>query len=152
MVDKQTDEKGDRLLCPSARCRAGARLLGVVTKSGTIEFMPEQIVIDDQFVRIARQGRAPEKRFRFADNCLQCGCVQWKNERCSVADIIVEEPPLTPSATELPECGIRSRCRWFHQLGVSACKICPEVVRNPREEASPAPSLENTWLAKSYQD
>jgi hypothetical protein len=54
------------ILCPSSRCQAGAILLGIVQDVGKISFTREKIIVNEEFVEIARMGRAPEKRFRFA--------------------------------------------------------------------------------------
>lgn len=116
------------LLCPSARCSEGAQLLGIVLQNGSIAFAPNQIFIDRGFVQVALRGRAPEKRFRFANRCLQNACGQWNTDRCGVADRLVDELIPVGNAPGLPGCGIRQSCRWFHQRGEAACRICPEIV------------------------
>lgn len=121
--------KDSPILCPSAMCEPGNHLLGIVGRDGKVAFLRQSIVIDEAFVSSAHQGRAPEKRFRFTTPCLESGCKQWKDGRCSIADevILVLETD-HPNQTNLPACGIRRNCRWYKQSGVSACAVCPEVI------------------------
>ena len=132
-------KKTEKILCPSGTCQEGAILIGIVMRDGRVAFSPEQITIDREFVEIAQAGRAPEKRFRFGNTCVKSGCRQWSDERCGVIDSLVAEPPNTRLQNDefdqlLPECSIRSQCRWFVQLGAKACEICPEVVTDARVE------------------
>jgi hypothetical protein len=118
------------LLCPSSRCEEGARLLGIVQQDGTVAFTPDDIRIDAAFVRIAQQGRKPESRFRFGSACQRKRCAQWTGERCGVVDAVLHE--ITEAGITMPEsvpnCAIRSNCRWFDQRGYSACRVCPLVI------------------------
>lgn len=119
-----------RILCPSAMCEPGVKLLGIVGKDGRVSLLEEAILVDKTFASIAHQGRTPEKRFRFTTPCLKKACQQWKNERCSVGDEVIsalssEEPS---DQTSLPKCGIRNNCRWYNQSGEKACLICRDVV------------------------
>jgi hypothetical protein len=140
-------------LCPSSRCEDGATLIGIVLPSGRVAFSSSRLEVDEEFVNIARAGRSPEKRFRFASACAKHGCRQWSNERCGVIDRLIDqrvsseplvaqpksEPLEAPrSDAALPACSIRSECRWFQQAGREACVICPDVItdmRSPGEEA-----------------
>ena len=121
-------------LCPSARCEEDAFLLGVVQEDGTVAFLSDRIKVDRFFVELARQGRTPEKRFRFADTCMKAGCQQWTGSRCGVIDRLVTDNPEFEGA--LPKCAIRSECRWHMQHGTRACAICPLVVTNLIQEDS----------------
>ncbi|MDX6679985.1 MAG: hypothetical protein QOG94_24 [Solirubrobacteraceae bacterium] len=122
------DNKGS--VCPSARCEDGARLLGIVQRDGTVAFTPEDIRVDADFVEVARQGRKPESRFRFGGPCHRAQCVQWTGERCGVIDAVLGEVVEAgiPLGSVLPDCSIRSVCRWFDQSGPDACTACPLVV------------------------
>ena len=51
----------DEILCPSACCKPGADLLGIVMGSGEVSFLPVPVKIDDSFVQIALQGQAARK-------------------------------------------------------------------------------------------
>jgi len=113
-------------LCPSARCQEDAILLGVVLEDGSVSFLDQRAKVDRFFVQLARQGRTPEKRFRFADKCLKSGCQQWTGSRCGVIDRLMADN--AGFAVELPACSIRLECRWHQQHGANACAICPEVI------------------------
>lgn len=125
---------GTSPLCPSFPCRDGAKLLGVVQHDGSVAFTPDLGRIDQTFVAECQQGRTPEARFRFAGPCLGGRCAQWGRGRCGVADWVVETAGdrVDPMA-QLPDCGVRARCRWFSQNGADACRICPLVITAPTD-------------------
>jgi hypothetical protein len=126
------------VLCPSWRCEPGASLIGIVLPDGTVAFSKERIVVDAAFVEVARQGRSPEKRFRFSSTCKRAACVQWTKGRCGIADLITSEQNRHTVAPEqpfaLPECSIRPLCRWHLQSGDAACRACPQVVTDATAE------------------
>jgi hypothetical protein len=117
-----------RILCPSATCEEGSYLLGIVQDDGQVSLANKKIVIDEDFVEIARLGRKPEKRFRFANSCATTKCRHWSNARCSVIDKVINILPSKEITGQLPECAIRPECRWYKQCGARACTVCPEVV------------------------
>ncbi len=114
------------VLCPSWKCEEGATLLGIVLGDGSVAFAKDRIVIDQAFVKSAREGRSPEQRFRFSSPCRQGGCMQWKDDRCGVIDRVKDRAE--GSALELPHCTIRADCRWHLQSGDTACFACPLVM------------------------
>lgn len=120
------------ILCPSWSCEAGASLIGIVLGDGSVAFSKERIVVDAAFVEVARQGRSPEKRFRFSSTCKRGGCVQWTDGKCGIVERVVSEHEDRASARSepfvLPECSIRPQCRWHLQAGDDACRACPEVI------------------------
>jgi hypothetical protein len=124
------------VLCPSARLKEGAILVGIVLGDGSVAFAADRLVVNQQFIENALQGRAPEKRFRFGDTCVKSGCLQWKGSRCGVIDQILEAIPPHGSPWPLPECSIRPQCRWYGQSGAAACRVCPQVVTDCLEESS----------------
>lgn len=124
----------EKKLCPSHNCQAGTILLGVVNGDGRVGFTADRIIVTEEFVQIARAGRTPEKRFRFGGQCVQSGCKQWTGKRCGVIDSITEAVDINVESAALPECSIRSECRWFYQSGAEACAICPEIITDLREE------------------
>jgi hypothetical protein len=93
-------------------------------------------------VERAQRLGAPEAHFRFSGRCVQSRCKQWSGTRCGVIDRQLGE--LGDLAVgELPECSIRSDCRWFRQTGAVACAACPLVLSIPpqieeTEEEHPA--------------
>ncbi len=128
------------ILCPSWKCEAGASLIGIVLADGTVAFSKDRIVIDAAFVEAARNGRSPEKRFRFSSTCKRAACVQWADDKCGIVDVIMKEhQERTASSDEpvvLPECSIRPLCRWHLQSGDEACRACSEVITDRGEEIS----------------
>lgn len=124
----------EKKLCPSYYCQSGAILLGIVMRDGRVAFSSDRLVVNEEFVQIARAGRTPEKRFRFGGQCVQSGCRQWTGERCGLIDKITETANIDVESAGLPECSIRSECRWFYQSGAEACAVCPEIVTDSREE------------------
>lgn len=97
------------------------------------------MVIDEEFVTIARKGRAPEKRFRFAGNCIESSCQQWTGERCGVIESVLASDEGVAAvavaiADPLPHCVIRSQCRWFAEERSEACAVCPLVVTDLRSD------------------
>lgn len=128
------------ILCPSWGCEAGASLIGIVLADGSVAFSKDRIVIDAAFVEVARQGRAPEKRFRFSSTCKRAACMQWTEGKCGIVDRIISEhadrtaDPKQPFV--LPECSIRPQCRWHLQSGDAACRACPEVITDTGAETA----------------
>lgn len=120
------------ILCPSSRCQPGAILLGIVLSDGSVAFAKDRIAVDGAFVENARQGRAPESRFRFSTPCASSGCQQWTGNRCGVIDSVLDQVGRTGLADSLPECSIRGQCRWFDQSGSRACSICDRIVTETR--------------------
>jgi hypothetical protein len=116
------------ILCPSARCQEGAKLLGIVTVGGEVRFLQEQLNVDREFVEATKKGRAPEKRFRFADACLKSGCSQWTGDRCGVIEKMLPKRIGDSDSPELAPCAIRGKCRWFSQSGPVACSACRFLV------------------------
>jgi hypothetical protein len=124
----------NEVACPSATCKEGANLLGIIQPDGRVSFLNQKLNINEEFVQIAHRGRSPEKRFRFSNNCIKSSCKQWTGDRCGVIDRILDEVGIIEEPPELPECSIRSECRWYNQCGGKACAICPEVITNSLEE------------------
>lgn len=139
----------DAARCPSSECRPGALLLGIVLPDGRVAFAHDKIVIDEEFIRTARQGRPPEKRFRFSTACAQGACRQWDGGGCSLIDRLVDhfgqhpellEESESDEGFELPYCSIRDECRWYRQHGDRACRICPEVVTDAANSDAELPA------------
>lgn len=133
-------------LCPSAPCQEGAILLGIVMPDGRVAYASNRPHVDADFVAAATGDgqRTPERRFRFSSPCMAGGCRQWTGQRCGVIDRVLEAAaaPEAPAridvdardtaAGELPACGIRDECRWFHQAGPEACAVCDLVITDSR--------------------
>ena len=111
------------MLCPSARCAEGAQLIGRAISPTEVVILPVPMIVTKAFVEEAWQRKIPEKRFRFAAPCQGANCVNWLGNRCQVpsqVSTLVEQ-------VDAPTCGIRLQCRWFHENGLAACKVCPKV-------------------------
>jgi hypothetical protein len=124
------------ILCPSARMKEGAILVGIVLANGQVAFSADRLVVNRDFVENARQGRSPEKRFRFGDMCVKSGCRQWTGERCGVVDQVLAAVPAGERHAALPQCSIRAQCRWYAQSGADACHVCPLIVTDCLEESA----------------
>ena len=128
--------------CPSAPCKEGALLLGVVAPDGTVAYVQPPTRVSAEFADRARSLGHPERRFRFASTCVEAGCPQWTGSGCGVIDITIGPPPHGSPATKppaaeakpgaaraaLPACVIRRSCRWYAQRGPAACAVCPLIV------------------------
>ena len=131
-VDALKMSATEPILCPSSRCQTGAILLGLVLPDGRVAYSSDRIVVDEEFVDVARTGRSPEKRFRFSTPCVQGACRQWTGSRCGVIDAVIEHLPAEPA---LPDCSIRPQCRWYAQNGAHACAVCLSVITDATAEA-----------------
>lgn len=127
--------------CPSSRAEPGAVLLGIVSPDGKVAYLTPRLRIDADFVELSKQGRSPEKRFRFSGPCVEGDCAQWTGRRCGVIDAALSSADLasvTARAADgpdqpLPKCSIRQHCRWFSQSGRQACRVCPSIVTDTRD-------------------
>ncbi len=116
-------------LCPSAQLTPKAQLFGVVTGGGQIAFLDKAVEVDADFIEEAKQGREPERRFRFAAPCMRRGCGNWDGAGCGLPGRVAAD--LAPSVERprpLPDCAIRERCVWHAQSGDTACYGCRFVV------------------------
>ncbi len=118
----------ERRICPSSRAEEGALLIGVAGAMGKVSLLPQPLPVDQEFIQIAsRNGRILENRFRFAGECVQGACRQWKTGACGVIESVLNRTPTTVEEP-LRECAIRDGCRWYFQRGASACGVCTEVI------------------------
>jgi len=110
--------------------------VGVVMSDGRLAYATDRIEIDEEFARRAREGRSPERRFRFASPCVRGACSQWTGTRCGVIDSVLQALPTSDARFEgeLPRCSIRPQCRWFSQTGAAACAVCPLVITDLSDE------------------
>jgi hypothetical protein len=120
--------------CPSGRAVDGASLIGIVGADGRLGYLNRAIPLEDAFLERV-SGRAPMRRFRFSEPCIEAGCAQWTGSSCGVIDKVLggADEVLDAGAERLPRCPIRKSCRWFHQVGRDACGVCPFVVRGDDE-------------------
>ncbi len=114
--------------CPSSPLHRRANVLGLVRRSGRVQFLGDPLPVNEEFIQIAVKGRSVGQRFRFSGPCLKCCCAQWQDGGCSVAVETMSRAQPEAVTSELPECGIRATCRWFAQEGATICRACPEVL------------------------
>ena len=113
-------------LCPSAPLYEGSKLLGVVTGE-TVALLSAPMEVDDVFIKAANKGKAAEEKFRFVNKCMKSGCEQWTGESCGVIKRVLNSMEEKLVEDGIPDCSIRSHCRWHQQEGYSACKVCTIV-------------------------
>ncbi len=132
------------LTCPSAPAEVGSVLLGVVADKGQMAYLAPNVPVTPNLIQGLTAGSIPiENRLRFAGPCIQHQCVQWKGRdggagHCGLIEHAVKTFERTTGPETLPQCGIRSTCRWFAQKGRVACGVCPEVIRRPANECRAA--------------
>jgi len=83
--------------------------------------------VTNELLQLAEPVR-PTEVFRFAAPCLCNGCRHFTDSKCGLATKIVRM--VEPVTDDLPECDIRSSCRWFGQEGREACLRCPRIATN----------------------
>jgi hypothetical protein len=116
--------------CPSALCEEGALLLGVMTSSGKLAYVQPPLRVDADFVARAKARGRPERTFRFSSPCVEAACPQWTGDHCGIGELVTSQAHTVaaPASGELPNCAIRSSCRWFFEQGRDACSVCPLVI------------------------
>jgi hypothetical protein len=129
-------EKKQNKTCPSALGQVGSNLLGVVNPSGTVGFFSEPMEVTPEFLEDAGDYGTIERRFRFSNKCVQNGCKQWTGKECNVIKVILTLDSI-PQNNDLPDCSIRSTCRWYFQEGANACNGCRYIVTNVSEVTPP---------------
>lgn len=114
-------------------------MLGVVGASGLVGYVNPPLHVDESFLDIvyAEAQPPPERRFRFANTCVEERCAQWTEGRCGAIDIALSAVPPSEQGSGLPACGIRASCRWFGQSGRAACEVCPLVITDIQGDSAP---------------
>jgi hypothetical protein len=124
--------------CPSAPAESGSVVLGVVVAPGQVAYLAPSVPVTEELLDELRESCIPiENRMRFACACREHQCKQWSGSageggRCGLVDRAVEAFA-AKDLEDLPNCGIRSTCRWFAQHRRKACAVCPEIVRRSAE-------------------
>jgi hypothetical protein len=125
--------------CPSAPAELGSVVLGVVVAPGQVAYLAPSIPVTPELLDGFRKDGVPiENRMRFAFACREHQCKQWSGGsggggHCGLVERAVEALAITEGLDDLPNCGIRSTCRWFAQHQRKACAACPEVIRRTAE-------------------
>ena len=132
------------ILCPSWGCEAGSEPDWNRAGGWVGRVFEERIVIDEAFVKAARQGRTPEKRFRFSEHLNVRGAfsgptgsaASWTASSSNTEMRHEEHATAENEPFVLPECSIRPQCRWYLQSGETACRACPEVITDTGGEVA----------------
>lgn len=128
--------KIDRELCPSAPCKPGSLLLGVVQSDGAVDFLATPLAVTKRFSELAYQGRMPEARFRFSAPCLRDGCSKWEGG-CGVAARASAVPQdARAAARAVADCAIRARCQWHAEFGAAICEACRWLITERPEPSA----------------
>jgi len=127
MTSSAAKLESEDLLCPSSRCKEGHILIGMVREDASVGYIPQRLKVDKNFAEKANADKMAERRFRFASPCVKTGCSQWTKGQCGVVDNATVELD-AHKTEELPNCSIRSDCRWFAQRSIAACRVCSWVV------------------------
>jgi hypothetical protein len=120
--------------CPSSTADAGTVLLGVVNANGTVGYFSNKTEVTEELLEVIHKTGDAEKHFRFSGNCVESGCRQWDKGNCSVIKNIMHANDDLELEAQLPNCSIRSSCRWYYQEGAKACSFCPYIITNMLEE------------------
>ena len=136
-VGAEDDGDASALMCPSSRCEPGSSLIAILGDEGRLAHITPAMPVDEEFVAAASAHGSPEARMRFASPCLQAGCAQWTGSSCGIIEQVLAAE-VGPEGGRLPRCAIRPSCRWYAQEGAAACRACPLIVTDAREEAAPS--------------
>jgi hypothetical protein len=69
---------------------------------------------------------------RIAAPCQEHSCLHFRDSNCTLITKIVRAAPDVPADGPLPQCYLRSRCRWFRQEKAAACRRCDVIsTENP---------------------
>ena len=112
-------------------------LHGVLTQDGRIAHISPPIPV--AILRSRPVPDDPDQVMRFAGRCAEGACSHWATtaDRCSLVDSLTVDV-VAGSPVELPVCGIRPDCRWYRQVGASACEACSHVTRSIARPEVPA--------------
>ncbi len=114
--------------CPSSKFTKGSLLIGIKNEEEEMELLADPIKITEEvYLEIKSLGVKPEKAVRVANKCIKSGCRQWTGEKCGVIDDALDKVENQFLKNHVPECAIRTTCRWYSQQGEIACKVCPLV-------------------------
>lgn len=116
--------------CPSSACSENASVLGIVNEHGIVDILSKPVKVTEDFIEELDQNTEPEKQYRFSGKCVESGCNQWNKGKCGVIDKIyrMNEAVLKDFEEPFINCYLIHDCRWHHQIGKDACKVCPYIV------------------------
>ena len=142
----------EELLCPSAPGDREAVVIGAVRADGTVDYLRQPLAVSDRFLQLAGSAGPAESRFRFSSPCRQAACAQWTGDSCGLPARLTDALPTPDPAEPLPRCAIRATCRWFHQSGTAACRICPLVTTRDDESTTDRTTTDRTTTDRTTTD
>jgi hypothetical protein len=124
------------------------QLIGVVERTPEgprVAYLNEPVPVTAELLQTTEPA-PPAEVFRVAAACATGACAHFSGTACSLARRIVESLPAVVDS--VPDCLVRSDCRWFSQEGAAACLRCPQVATQTvahsevyRELADPKPEM-----------
>lgn len=123
------------LLCPSTSAANATLVIGVVQRDETdgraqVAYAAGPAAFDDE-LRALTGPVDPAEVLRLAGPCAESGCAHYVDDCCSLGERVAAELPLV--VQRAPRCSIRSRCRWYAEQGIAACRRCPGIVTSSRD-------------------
>lgn len=104
--------------CPSSPFDLAENVLAILGSDGSLRYLPFKI---DKF-----SSEDPQIT-RYTTKCITKNCSHWVSGHCDWTDHLSSltipnqvEPTIT--------CNVRTECRWYHQIGLDACKYCPYII------------------------
>ncbi len=122
--------KDESKTCPSSRFSKGAYLIGIKNEQEEMDMLATPVKITAELygqMHSSAAGTKPEKTLRVANKCVESGCKQWTGTKCGVIDNVLQSIEEKYLKDQLPECAIRSTCRWYAQRNIEACRACSLV-------------------------
>jgi hypothetical protein len=129
------DRHAGAVYCPSAAPQVpGASILGVTlrTDAGSrVVYLSEPVLLTDD-VANSLGGVSDGEVLRISAPCQGSACSHFRDSECSLITKIVRATPDVLADGPLPQCYLRSRCRWFRQEKALACRRCDVIAtENP---------------------
>lgn len=118
------------ILCPAAGPTEDAVLFGLIDRRGQVTFGRKAIPVTRQL--LLQLPVEADRQFRFASACAGGGCIHW-SDGCSLSARLSEFQAFRQDGGEdgLPDCAIRTQCRWYIQDGPQMCSNCQIHSRLP---------------------
>lgn len=110
--------------CPSYFPSLKAKIIGVKS-TDKVHILPQALSISEEFLKKIENSKIAVTDFRYSGKCMEGKCKQWGNGQCGLVANVLEK--MNAIDTEIPNCPIRTTCRWYSQKGADACKVCEQV-------------------------
>lgn len=126
VAETATDEAESVRWCPSgAMDKPESIVLGVRSQDdGSVAYLDEPVPAAE-VLSLVPEGIEPRRILRFASHC-ESSCANRVGSECGLIQRI-SAVPAPPHAATVPRCHLRTKCKWWNQVGVEACHRCPAV-------------------------